>query len=89
MHTHRLELQILCAAMVAAVSLAMITSFRFNLLMKLLMKISWPFLTVMNTLVMQDSSYGYYCKSSVASLAQVGFSLLTQPLAYVTDVLHH
>lgn len=73
--------------MVAAVSLALITSFRFNPF-PLLMKVSWPFLTVMNTLVMQDSFYEYYCKSNVASLAQVGFSLLTQPLAYVTDVLH-
>ena len=52
------------------------------------MKVSWPFLTVMNTLVMQDSFYEYYCKSNVASLAQVGFSLLTQPLAYMTDVQH-
>ncbi len=51
------------------------------------MKISWPFLTVMNTLVTQDSIDEYYCKSSVASLARLGLSLLLQPLAHSPTVL--
>ncbi len=51
------------------------------------MKIFWPFLTVMNTLVTQDSIYEYYCKSSFASLARFGLSLLIQPLAYSPTAL--